>query len=107
MLAAGRALRARLSQVLRWGKLSWGLTWAYPTPPPASFPRFFQTLKILRQVELINFGDCLVRSRGAVAIAEAVRGGLPKLKVCVGSLLSKGQGGLCVGLVCPLVLWSL
>lgn len=40
-----------------------------------------QTLKTLRQVEAINFGDCLVRSKGAVAIAEAVRGGLPKLKV--------------------------
>lgn len=57
----------------------------------ASFPHFFQTLKVLRQVELINFGDCLVRSRGAVAIAEAVRGGLPKLKVCVGGPSSKGQ----------------
>lgn len=40
-----------------------------------------QTLKSLRQVEVINFGDCLVRSKGAVAIADAVRGGLPKLKV--------------------------
>eukprot|EP00072_Mus_musculus_P062388 XP_011243826.1 PREDICTED: ran GTPase-activating protein 1 isoform X2 [Mus musculus] len=40
----------------------------------------FGTLKTLRQVEVINFGDCLVRSKGAVAIADAVRGGLPKLK---------------------------
>lgn len=40
-----------------------------------------QTLKTLRQVEAINFGDCLVRSKGAIAIADAVRGGLPKLKV--------------------------
>ena len=39
-----------------------------------------ETLKTLRQVEVINFGDCLVRSKGAVAIADAVRGGLPKLK---------------------------
>lgn len=40
-----------------------------------------QTLKILRQVEVINFGDCLVRSRGALAIAEAVKEGLHRLKV--------------------------
>lgn len=46
-----------------------------------AFASSSQTLKTLRQVEVINFGDCLVRSKGAVAIAEAVRGGLPKLKV--------------------------
>lgn len=40
-----------------------------------------QTLKTLRQAEVINFGDCLVRSKGAVAIADAVHRGLPKLKV--------------------------
>lgn len=40
-----------------------------------------QTLKKLRQVEVINFGDCLVRSKGAIAIAEAVKEGLHKLKV--------------------------
>uniref|UniRef100_A0A8C3SIT1 Ran GTPase activating protein 1 n=1 Tax=Chelydra serpentina TaxID=8475 RepID=A0A8C3SIT1_CHESE len=39
-----------------------------------------ETLKTLRQVEVINFGDCLVRSKGAIAIAEAVKEGLPKLK---------------------------
>ncbi|KAH0616850.1 hypothetical protein JD844_028278 [Phrynosoma platyrhinos] len=39
-----------------------------------------RTLKKLRQVEIINFGDCLVRSKGAVAIAEAVSEGLHKLK---------------------------
>lgn len=46
-----------------------------------AFASSSQTLKTLRQVEVINFGDCLVRSKGAVAIADAVRGGLPKLKV--------------------------
>lgn len=40
-----------------------------------------QTLKALRQIEVINFGDCLVRSKGAVAIADAVKEGLHKLKV--------------------------
>lgn len=53
---------------------SWG-----PAPSHLCLPP--QTLKTLRQAEVINFGDCLVRSKGAVAIAEAVRGGLPKLKV--------------------------
>lgn len=57
----------------------------------------FQTLKTLRQVEVINFGDCLVRSKGAIAIADAVRGGLPKLKV-----LSNFQG-----LGCPCLWWGL
>lgn len=57
-----------------------------------------QTLKTLRQVEVINFGDCLVRSKGAVAIADALRGGLPKLKVpafppaCVLCVWRWGQG---------------
>lgn len=40
-----------------------------------------QTLKALRQVEVINFGDCLVRSKGALAIADALKEGLHKLKV--------------------------
>ena len=53
---------------------------------PHPGPRFPQTLKTLRQVEVINFGDCLVRSKGAVAIADAVHGGLPKLKVLAGWL---------------------
>uniref|UniRef100_A0A8C0E6A5 Ran GTPase activating protein 1 n=1 Tax=Bubo bubo TaxID=30461 RepID=A0A8C0E6A5_BUBBB len=39
-----------------------------------------ETLKALRQIEVINFGDCLVRSKGAVAIADAVKEGLHKLK---------------------------
>lgn len=52
-----------------------------------------QTLKTLRQVEVINFGDCLVRSKGAVAIADAVRGGLPKLKVPSGVAAPPTRGG--------------
>uniref|UniRef100_A0A2K5PU14 Ran GTPase-activating protein 1 n=1 Tax=Cebus imitator TaxID=2715852 RepID=A0A2K5PU14_CEBIM len=39
-----------------------------------------ETLKTLQQVEVINSGDCLVRSKGAVAIADAIHSGLPKLK---------------------------
>lgn len=39
-----------------------------------------EALKTLRQVEHINFGDCLVRSKGALAIASALKGGLHKLK---------------------------
>ena len=42
---------------------------------------------------MINFGDCLVRSRGAVAIADAVRGGLPKLKVLLGVEVSPALAG--------------
>lgn len=75
-----------------------------------------QTLKTLRQVEVINFGDCLVRSKAAVAIAEAVRSGLPKLKVpavkvtpctmrgCPGDLMGgRVHLGLCA--FCFLPLW--
>lgn len=40
-----------------------------------------QALKHLRSVQVINFGDCLVRSEGAIAIAETLRDGLPILKV--------------------------
>uniref|UniRef100_A0A8C7FSB1 RAN GTPase activating protein 1a n=1 Tax=Oncorhynchus kisutch TaxID=8019 RepID=A0A8C7FSB1_ONCKI len=39
-----------------------------------------QALKHLRSVQVINFGDCLVRSEGAIAIAEAITEGLPILK---------------------------
>jgi hypothetical protein len=63
------------------------------TSPRPSLPP--QTLKTLRQVEVINFGDCLVRSKGAVAIADAVRGGLPKLKVLAFPLVwGVGVGGV-------------
>lgn len=68
------AARARVSLALTW---------------PSFLP---QTLKTLRQVEVINFGDCLVRSKGAVAIADAVRGGLPKLKVPPGPGPPLGSG---------------
>uniref|UniRef100_A0A8C9RZF9 Ran GTPase activating protein 1b n=1 Tax=Scleropages formosus TaxID=113540 RepID=A0A8C9RZF9_SCLFO len=43
-------------------------------------PSHCQALKHLRNVQVINFGDCLVRSQGAVAIAGALREGLPILK---------------------------
>lgn len=48
---------------------------------------------------MINFGDCLVRSKGAVAIADAIRGGLPKLKVLSDPLPppSGVQAPLCSG----------
>lgn len=36
---------------------------------------------------MINFGDCLVRSEGAVALAAVLREGLPILKVSVRSQL--------------------
>ena len=39
-----------------------------------------ETLKNLGQVEVINFGYYLVRSKGTVAFADAVHGGLPKPK---------------------------
>lgn len=69
----GRAWRLIEGVTLAHGRLG--------RPAPLPCPHFpWQTLKTLRQVEVINFGDCLVRSKGAVAIADAVRGGLPKLK---------------------------
>lgn len=40
-----------------------------------------QALKHLRSIQVINFGDCLVRPEGAKAIAESVSEGLPILKV--------------------------
>lgn len=35
----------------------------------------------LQELEVINFGECLVRSKGAVAIAEAIKDGHPLLRV--------------------------
>lgn len=32
-----------------------------------------QTLPLLQKLRIINFGECLVRSRGAAAIAEAIQ----------------------------------
>lgn len=53
-------------------------------------------------MEAINFGDCLVRSKGAVAIADAVRGGLPKLKVWLAARgLPPGPGSPQRGYSCP------
>ncbi|MEQ2165101.1 hypothetical protein GOODEAATRI_013577 [Goodea atripinnis] len=42
----------------------------------------FQALKHLNNIQVINFGDCLVRPEGAKAIAETVSEGLPILKRC-------------------------
>uniref|UniRef100_A0AAY5L9H0 Ran-GTPase activating protein 1 C-terminal domain-containing protein n=1 Tax=Esox lucius TaxID=8010 RepID=A0AAY5L9H0_ESOLU len=39
-----------------------------------------QALRHLRSVQVINFGDCLVRSEGAIAISAVLREGLPILK---------------------------
>jgi hypothetical protein len=35
----------------------------------------------MQQLEQVNFGDCLVRSKGALAIAEALSEGHSKLRV--------------------------
>lgn len=40
-----------------------------------------QALRHLRNVQAINFGDCLVRCEGAIALAAVLREGLPILKV--------------------------
>lgn len=40
-----------------------------------------QALRHLRNVQVINFGDCLVRSEGAIALAAVLREGLPILQV--------------------------
>lgn len=40
-----------------------------------------QALGHLRNVQVINFGDCLVRCEGAIALAAVLRDGLPILKV--------------------------
>lgn len=53
----------------------------------------FQALRHLRNVQVINFGDCLVRSEGAIALAAVIREGLPILKV---SPLSKPVLSACV-----------
>ncbi|KAF3853276.1 hypothetical protein F7725_013964 [Dissostichus mawsoni] len=39
-----------------------------------------RALRHLRNVQVINFGDCLVRSEGAIALAAVLREGLPVLK---------------------------
>lgn len=40
-----------------------------------------QALRHLRNVQVVNFGDCLVRCEGAIALAAVLREGLPVLKV--------------------------
>lgn len=46
-----------------------------------------QAMKHLRSIQVINFGDCLVRPEGAKAIAVSVSEGLPILKVSEGNPL--------------------
>lgn len=41
----------------------------------------FQVLPKLQNLEVINYGDCLVRTEGAIAITEALKEGHLKLKV--------------------------
>lgn len=43
----------------------------------------FQVLPKLQNLEVINYGDCLVRTEGAIAITEALKEGHQKLKVIV------------------------
>lgn len=43
----------------------------------------FQVLPKLQNLEVINCGDCLVRTEGAIAISEALKEGHQKLKVIV------------------------
>lgn len=52
--------------------------------------RLPQALKHLHNIQVINFGDCLVRPEGATAIAESVTVGLPILKVNENDRLSSG-----------------
>ena len=41
----------------------------------------FKVLPCLPNLQVINFGDCLVKSKGAMAIAEALKHGHWNLKV--------------------------
>lgn len=57
--------------------------WTFPIPKlHLCFVLFCQALRHLCSVQVINFGDCLVRSEGAIAITAALRG-LPVLKVSI------------------------
>jgi len=42
---------------------------------------FFQVLPKLQNLEVINFGDCLVKTDGAKILATALKDGHKKLKV--------------------------
>lgn len=50
-------------------------SWSYR---PADF--FWQVLPNLKNLEVINFGDCLVKTEGAKALAECLRSALNNLK---------------------------
>lgn len=39
-----------------------------------------QALRQLRNLQVVNLGDCLVRSEGAIALAAVLREGLPVLR---------------------------
>ena len=41
-----------------------------------------EVLPGLQEVRILNFGECLVRSGGATAIAEAIKDGHKLLEVC-------------------------
>lgn len=43
----------------------------------------YQVLPSLTNLEVINFGDCLVKSKGASAIADAIKTNHAKLKVII------------------------
>ena len=47
---------------------------------PMWFP---QALRHLKNIQVINFGDCLVRTEGAMALSAVLREGLPILKVAL------------------------
>ena len=50
-------------------------SWSYK---PVDF--FWQVLPNLKNLEVINFGDCLVKTEGAKALAECLRSALNNLK---------------------------
>ena len=47
--------------------------------------KLFQALPKLKNLEVINFGDCLIRTEGAQAIAGVFKHGLNNLQVNSGS----------------------
>lgn len=48
-----------------------------------------QVLPKLQNLEVINFGDCLIRTEGAKVIANAISESHEKLRVSVLTLFSK------------------
>lgn len=66
----------------RWGRVYTllnicGLLFSLSCSPPSTL----QALRHLRNVQVVNFGDCLVRSEGAIALAGVLREGLPIIQV--------------------------